>query len=111
MCAGQDGEGGSVHQVSVPWSRERSGFTLLFEALVITLARMTRMPIRKIAELLGVTDGRLWRSLRVLVDRAYQDVDMSQVDAIGIDEKHVGGWAWSRWCTMAAPRPAVAYST
>ena len=90
QCAGQDGEGGSVHQVSVPWSRERSGFTLLFEALVVTLARMTRMPIRKIAELLGVSDARLWRSLRVLVDRAYQDVDMSQVDAIGIDEKHVG---------------------
>lgn len=88
-CADSD-DGGSVHQVAVPWARERSGFTLLFEALVVTLARMTRMPVRAIGKLLGIRDARLWRSLRALVDEAYATVDMSAVDAVGVDEKHVG---------------------
>lgn len=55
-----------VQQVPVPWARERSGFTLLFEAMVVTLAGMSRMPVRQIGALLGVTDGRLWRSLEAL---------------------------------------------
>ncbi len=79
-----------VHQVPVPWSRERSGFTLLFEAMVVTLVRMSRMPVRQIGALLGVSDGRLWRSLNALVDDAYAQADMSQVTAVGVDEKHIG---------------------
>lgn len=79
-----------VRQVPVPWARERSGFTLLFEAMVVMLAGMSRMPVRRIAALLGVSDGRLWRSLGALVDAAYAKADMSAVDAIGIDEKHIG---------------------
>lgn len=79
-----------VQQVPAPWARERSGFTLLFEAMVVTLAGMSRMPVRRIAALLGVSDGRLWRSLGALVDAAYAKADMAAVDAIGIDEKHIG---------------------
>ena len=79
-----------VQQVPVPWARERSGFTLLFEAMVVTLAGMSRMPMRRIAKLLGVSDQRLWRSLGALVDAAYAKADMSGVEAVGIDEKHVG---------------------
>ena len=79
-----------VQQVPVPWARERSGFTLLFEAMVVTLAGMSRMPVRRIAALLGVSDHRLWRSLGALVDAAYASADMSKVDAVGIDEKHIG---------------------
>jgi transposase len=47
-CAvcGERGEP-EVHQVSVPWARERSGFTLLMEALVVTLVRMSGMPVRQ----------------------------------------------------------------
>ncbi len=88
VCAGKgDGE---VRQVAVPWARERSGFTLLFEAMVVTLAGMSRMPVRQIGVLLGVTDARLWRSLGVLVDAAYAKADMRGVNAIGIDEKNIG---------------------
>jgi len=79
-----------VQQVPAPWARERSGFTLLFEAMVVTLAGMSRMPMRRIAKLLGVSDQRLWRSLGALVDAAYAKADMSGVEAVGIDEKHVG---------------------
>lgn len=79
-----------VQQVAVPWARERSGFTLLFEAMVVTLAGMSRMPVRRIGALLGVSDARLWRSLGALVEAAYAQADMRGVDAIGIDEKHIG---------------------
>ena len=33
-----------VKTVGVPWARERSGFTLLFEALVVTYARNGMTP-------------------------------------------------------------------
>src|SRR5690606_18508704 len=46
--------------------------------------------VRRIGELLGVRDGRLWRSLRALVETTYAEADMSQVTAVGIDEKHIG---------------------
>lgn len=92
MRCGRCGERGDseVQQVAVPWARERSGFSLLFEAMVVTLAGMSRMPVRQIAALLGVSDGRLWRSLGALVDAAYAKADMSAVDAVGVDEKHIG---------------------
>lgn len=79
-----------VAQASVPWARERSGFTLLFEALVVTLVRMSGTPVRQVGALLGVTSPRLWRSLEALVEAAYAEVDMSAVVAVGVDEKHVG---------------------
>lgn len=79
-----------VQQVPVPWARERSGFTLLFEAMVVTLAGMSRMSVRQIGALLGVNDARLWRSLGALVEAAYAQADMAGVDAVGIDEKHIG---------------------
>lgn len=79
-----------VQQVTVPWARERSGFTLLFEAMVVTLAGMSRMSVRQVGALLGVNDARLWRSLAALVDTAYAKTDMSDVKAVGVDEKHIG---------------------
>jgi transposase len=79
-----------VQQVVVPWARERSGFTLLFEALVVTLVRMSHMPVRQVGKLLGVSDQRLWRSLEALVEAAYAEADMSAVEAVGVDEKHIG---------------------
>lgn len=88
VCA--DKGDGEVRQVAVPWSRERSGFSLLFEAMVVTLAGMSRMPVRQIGALLGVNDARLWRSLGALVDVAYAKADMRGVKAIGIDEKNIG---------------------
>ena len=41
-----------------PWSRPRSGFTVLFEAFILTLVK--EMPVSKIAELVGEHDTRIW---------------------------------------------------
>lgn len=79
---------GKTTQVPVPWARVGSGFTLLFEALVITLAQ--RLPVRQVAHLLGVNDARLWRPLKALVDSARGQEDFSGVEQIGVDEKHAG---------------------
>jgi len=55
-----------VLQVALPWARPGSGFSLLFEAFIMILAQA--MPVKRIAELLGEHDTRLWRVLEHYVD-------------------------------------------
>jgi len=80
-------EGCGVKQVQVPWARAGSGFTLLFEALVMTMAR--DMPVNVIARLLSVTDTRLWRVINAYVETARAREDFSDVKRIGVDETSV----------------------
>jgi transposase len=70
--------------VDVPWARLGSGFTLLFEAFIMMLAK--EMPVNAIARLVGEHDTRLWRVLRHYVKEARQHVDMSEVKRVGVDE-------------------------
>ena len=72
---------GKVH---VPWARPSSGFTLLFEHVILSLAR--EMPVIKIAKLVGTTDKRLWRVLQHYVFEALNRLDLSTVNAIALDE-------------------------
>ena len=73
-----------VKQVSVPWARAGSGFTLLFEALVMALVR--EMPVKVAAALLGEHDTRIWRVLDHYVQIARAQADYSEVERVGIDE-------------------------
>ena len=73
-----------VKTVEVPWARAGSGFTLLFEALVMTLAQA--MPVQAAARLMGEHDKRLWRVVEHYVQEARKRVDMSSVQAVGVDE-------------------------
>jgi transposase len=73
-----------VRQVKVPWARERSGFTLLFEALVMALVK--EMPVAAVAVLIGESDMRVWRVLHHYVDRAVEAQDLSRLERLGIDE-------------------------
>ena len=73
-----------VHQISVPWAREGSRFTLLFEALIMTLVR--EMPVLTVARLVGETDTLLWRVIDHYVHEARTRVDMAHVHAVGVDE-------------------------
>ena len=77
-------EGCGVKQIQVPWARTGSGFTLLFEALVMTMAR--DMPVNVMARLFSVTDTRLWRVINAYVEAARAKEDFSEVKRIGIDE-------------------------
>jgi transposase len=73
-----------VHQIPVPWAREGSHFTLLFEALIMTLVQ--EMPVLTAARMVGETDPLLWRVIDHHVPEARTRVDMANVHAIGVDE-------------------------
>jgi len=67
-----------------PWGRKQSGFTMLFEALVMALAK--EMPISRIGEIVGEQDTRIWRIVRFHVNKAYAKKDFSSVEKVGCDE-------------------------
>ena len=71
-------------QVPAPWARPGSGFSLLIEALVVTLAKS--MTVREVARLLGVSDMRVWRTLDHYVEAARACEDFSGVTTVGLDE-------------------------
>ena len=70
--------------MAVPWAREGSGFTLLFEALALTLCQ--GLPVRQTAQMLRVRDKQLWRRIEHYVTEARRKQDMSAVRLVGIDE-------------------------
>ena len=73
-----------VKVIDVPWARERSGFTLLFEAMLLVLAK--QMPVAAVGRFVGEYDTRIWRVLEHYVELARLDRDMCEVERIGIDE-------------------------
>jgi transposase len=73
-----------VRVVPVPWAREGSGFTLLFEAFILAMAK--EMPINAVARLVGEHDTRIWRILHHYVEQARGEQDYSKVTTIGLDE-------------------------
>lgn len=73
-----------VKLVPVPWAREASGFTMLFEAYIMAMAK--EMPVNAIARLVGEHDTRIWRILSHYVEEARSKEDFSQVSTIGVDE-------------------------
>ena len=73
-----------VKLINVPWARKGSAFTLLFEQVALTLAR--EMPVSVAAQMIGITDKRLWRIIAHYVAKAVAAFDLSQVEAIGLDE-------------------------
>jgi transposase len=75
---------GKTTQLTVPWARQGSGFTLLFEALALTMCR--ELPVRQAARDLRVRDKQLWRRIEHYVTEARRKQDMSRVSIVGIDE-------------------------
>ncbi len=73
-----------VRGVALPWARPGSGFTLLFEALVMTL--VAEMPVAAVGELVSEHDTRIWRIVHHYVDRALAAEDLSTVTRVAVDE-------------------------
>jgi len=73
-----------VLRINVPWAREGSQFTLLFEQVAMTLVR--EMPVASAAQLMAITDKRLWRVVDHYVGRAMSRLDLSELVGIGLDE-------------------------
>ena len=73
-----------VRLVDVPWARRGSGFTLLFEALAMTL--VTHMPVAAAARLVGEHDTRLWRMIIHYVEAGLARLDLASLRRLAIDE-------------------------
>mgnify|MGYP001580396404 CR=1 FL=1 len=73
-----------IKVVNVPWARPGSGFTLLFEALIMTLA--AQMPVQALGRIVKEHDTRLWRVLDHYVAAARAKADFSAVTQVGVDE-------------------------
>jgi len=81
----KDQSSGKVRQVEVPWARQGSGFTLLFEAFAMALIER-EMPINKVAGLLQVYPQRIWTIFNYWISIAYCDDKQDGVTVLGIDE-------------------------
>jgi len=73
-----------ILQIKIPWTRERSHFTLQMEATILKMAK--EMPVIKVGDFLGETDKKLWRVINHYVDQARSKEDFSDVSMIGVDE-------------------------
>lgn len=74
----------ATSQLPVPWARAGSRFTLMFEALALTLAR--EMPVAACARILRSTSNALWRQIDAHVSGARAKESYANVKIIGIDE-------------------------
>ena len=75
---------GSVRLVEPPWAGQLSGFTLLFEALVLRLCR--EMPFAAVARLVGESWHRVAAIAERYVERAVEQADYSNITELAIDE-------------------------
>jgi len=73
-----------VRRVPVPWAREGSGFTLLFEQAAMALVR--EMPVLAAARYMAITDKRLWRIVEFYVGRALEQLDLTELRSFAFDE-------------------------
>jgi transposase len=73
-----------VKLVNVPWTRQNTGFTLFFEALIIAMSK--EMTVSAIADMVNVHEDSLWRILSHYVKEAMVKTDLSNLDIIGVDE-------------------------
>lgn len=93
-----------VKQVEVSWARPKSGFTLLFEALVLELAR--HMAVEPLAAIVRVHSDSVWRILDHYVEKARQAQPLAGVSVLGIDEtsRRKGHQYVTTFCDLEARR-------
>jgi transposase len=75
---------GAAKTASLSWARERSGFSLYFEAFMVLLAKS--MSMNETSRLLGEHDTTLWPILQHYVDEAREEQTLDEVTRIAIDE-------------------------
>jgi len=77
-------EKGNVRLVQTPWEGISSGFTLLFEALILELVK--QMPVHQASKLMGTYDQKIWNMLQLYTWTCRDLEDYSQVTSVGVDE-------------------------
>ena len=69
------------------WSGVMNGWTLLFEALIMKMAK--QMAVNNVADLLKISDDKIWQMLDIYINAARLNEDYSAVKTIGIDETSI----------------------
>jgi len=77
-------EDNSIRMIKTPWEGKMKGFTLLFEALLLQLC--SAMPVLKASQIAGVSDDKLWDMLDRYVFEAVDQMDLSELEMLGLDE-------------------------
>jgi len=75
---------GGIRQVEPDWAGKLSGFTLLFEALVMVLCR--EMPFAAVARVVNLSWHRVTAIAKRYVDLALEEADFSEVSRLAVDE-------------------------
>lgn len=75
---------GGIRQVEPDWAGKLAGFTLLFEALILALAR--EMPFAAVARVVGLSWHRVAAICKRYVDLAHDQADFSEVKRLAADE-------------------------
>ena len=75
---------GKVALVEPDWAGRLSGFTLLFEALILMLAR--QMPFAAVARIVGESWHRVYAVCAAYVELAVDAADLSDIHSVAIDE-------------------------
>lgn len=73
-----------VKQVNVPWARKNTGFSLLFEIMILNFAQF--MAIEPLSVMVKVHMDSLWRILSHYVEQSHSGIDISEMESVGIDE-------------------------
>jgi transposase len=79
-----DLKNGKIRQVKASWEGISVGFTLLFEAFILQLAKV--MPVHQISQMVGTYDNKIWNMLSIYTEMSRAKLDFSDVKKIGIDE-------------------------
>ena len=96
---------GKVAQVSPPWAGKLSGFTLLFEAFVLLLARETTFT--GASRISGLSVHRVMALCEKYVNEAVSAADLSEVRRVALDEtSRAKGHAYVTLFADADPDPA-----
>jgi transposase len=75
---------GKIKQVKTTWEGAVSGFTMLFEALIIQLVKV--LPVHQISQMVGTYDAKIWNILHIYTEQYRQNSNFTEVKNIGIDE-------------------------
>ena len=79
---------GKIKTYPVPWARQGSGFTLLFEAFAMLLIE-NEMPVNKAAKITKVYPNRLWNIFNYWVSKAHTEDTIDNLEKIGFDETSI----------------------
>lgn len=78
------GKCGKIHVVTAPWAREKSRYTLLFEAYAMLLAE--KLPLEQARKFLRISHTSLTHIVSYWVKKRVEQVDLSDVFALCIDD-------------------------